>query len=289
MVQVFAAQQGGETPGNLYPSFSSTPKCKRKMVHIEFDPDDHKSDQCELVRNIKQSLCDRGLLDVFVGWEHTCLLPEDTYVMTFTSTDWNCDAPLQDIMAEVVCVSSTKAIIKPEARINFSKIKQAIATHNLAHGATIRKICGFDGKFLWQEEVPFASTIPEDISKTIEVCLQHASGKRFKNLVNTFVHYSQNEMTTKGYNLGGVGIEVDWANAGRLKSGSIKFTFPTVDLARTFHHLFQDMEWPSDNGTQTIIVRLRHNVFDIEMLFPETRLARCSPNMNNTGTAAIGN
>ena len=87
MVQVFAAQQGGETPGNLYPSFSSTLKRKRKMVHIEFDPDDHKSDQCELVRNIKQSLCDRGLLDVFVGWEHTCRLPEDTYIMTFTSTD----------------------------------------------------------------------------------------------------------------------------------------------------------------------------------------------------------
>ncbi len=52
----------------------------------------------------------------------------------------------------------------------------------------------------------------------------------------------------------------------RARSALVNIKFPSVAHARAFHYQFKEYEWESDDGSQTLIVQLQHELFDKEML-----------------------
>ena len=90
------------------------------------------------------------------------------------------------------------------------------------------------------------------------------------------------------------GIICDWATLRQKEAKCVKITFPSMVTARAFHYQFKDMEWESDNGTQTILIRLHHVKFDTELFDPQVRLAvntcgQVTPHLINSIVGRIAN
>ena len=99
-------------------------------------------------------------------------------------------------------------------------------------------------------------------------------------------------MTERGFDFCGSGIQADWNNMNKKKSSPVTIRLPSVLVARAFHYQYKDFEWQGDNGTQTIIIRLKHDLFDRELLTPQIRLivnttSNITPELVNSVMAGI--
>ena len=273
LVQVLASQHDGDTHPNVYPSFGSTLSSKRKMCHISFAPSTNKPDDVNLLGQVKQTLQAQGMAEVLVGWEHDFLLPEDCYVLTFIDNSWTINPGVRTVLLEVVMASATKAIIKTDPGLSIEQLKHVLSGFNRVQGAVLRKLQGYDGHMIWQEYAQFIPDLSSVVvSTSVEICLDNAPAKEYKNLVTQFLSMAQNSMVECGFDFGTSGIIAEWSKMRRKRVGPVPVVFPSIVTARGFHFQFKDMEWESDNGTQTIIVRLQHLMFDNELLDPQVRL-----------------
>ena len=274
VIQVLACQHGGETPGNVYPSFSASMKCKRKMTHILFDSKDEKPDDVHLLAIVKATLKTHGLTDVIVGWEHTFLLPEDSNIIAFDCMDWIRNDHIMSLLCEVVAVSPFKAIIKTNPATSFEQLKKCFITHNASHKSRVHKLFGFDGKFIWHEHVQRATDVDSlNVPLSIDISLQNASSKECQRLIPALLSAAQTKMSEAGFDFGNTGIIPEWASMNRRRATRVCAVFPNVLVARAFHYQYKDMEWESASGTQTMIIRLKHDIFDNELLDPRIRVA----------------
>ena len=80
-------------------------------------------------------------------------------------------------------------------------------------------------------------------------------------------------MVKNGFDFGSSGIIVEWVAMKRNRAGPVTIRFPTLELARAFHYQYKDFEWDSDAGSQTVVIELQHDAFDMEMRDPKIRLA----------------
>ena len=273
-MQVLASRQGGESPGNVYPSFANTGLNKRTATHISFKCVENRPDDAVLMGEIQQALEDQGLGGVLLGWEHNFLLPEDSYIIVCSCMSWLTSEEIKAMLSEIVAVSAGKFIVKLKPLVSIERIKQTFVAYNSVHTAVIRKLLAYDGKVIWSEHVqPPTQGGTRHISKSIEVNLRNASAKAYKELISVLLSSAQDNMTKNGFNFDTSGIVADWTKMKRKRSGPVTVTFPTVPLARAFFYSYQDFEWESDDCTQTIIIQLTHEIFDAELQKPEVRIA----------------
>ena len=78
-------------------------------------------------------------------------------------------------------------------------------------------------------------------------------------------------MSLHGFDFGDAVVKAEWTKMSKRQSYPARVCFPSIALARGFFYQHKDMEWGSDDGTQTMIVRLKHQLFDAELLNPITR------------------
>ena len=103
--------------------------------------------------------------------------------------------------------------------------------------------------------------------------LDGAAAKGYKELVTHFVSNTQHLMVQAGFDYGTSGIVPDWTSMKGKRVQPIMLHFPSLITARGFYFQYKDLEWESDNGTQTLVVRLKHDKLDKEVLDPAVRLA----------------
>lgn len=103
--------------------------------------------------------------------------------------------------------------------------------------------------------------------------MESAPRKEYEQLVTNLLSTAQHNMTQSGFDFGTGRIVAQWPAVKRKKVGPVKLNFPSVTLARAFHYQYKDGEWDSDTGAHTILIRLKHDQFDREMLDPATRVA----------------
>ena len=187
---------------------------------------------------------------------------------------WSSCAEIRTWFTEIVPVSVSKAIIKIRPDVTLERIKLLFSAYNQSHEACIRKLQAFDGRAIWTEQARAPpSRAHAQPSASIELCLKNASSKNDRELVAVVLSSAQNSMTQEGFDFATSGITADWAAMKRKRAGPIQVTFPNLTVARAFHNKFKDDEWESDDGTQTIIVHLKHEVFDQELCKPHVRRA----------------
>ena len=153
------------------------------------------------------------MVNVLVGWEHNFLLPEDSYIVSFSDMNWTNCSEIMTWFLEIVPASASRAITKFKPSISLEKVKGLFAAYNRSHGACIRKLQAFDGKIIWSEHAhaPSTHTITET-SLSIDLSLKNASSKQHKELVSVFLSSAQHAMTCDGFSFGTSGIIVE-ANA----------------------------------------------------------------------------
>ena len=244
---------------------------------------------------IQATLQSHGLSDVLVGWEHNFLLPEDAYIVAFRDMSWTACDEIKMKLTEIVLVSSSKAIIKFEPSLAIERMKHLFKAYNALHGVNVHKMFGYDGKLLWSEHMqPPSDKLSSHASTSVEIRLVNATAKHYRALIASLVSSVQNSMVKQVFDFGTSGIVVDWASVKRKRSNPITLKFPSVITARAFHYQYKDFEWESEEGTQTIILDLRHEAFDIEMRDSRVRLAVSSfkeitPDAMKSITGAISN
>ena len=114
------------------------------------------------------------------------------------------------------------------------------------------------------------------MSLTIGVSLQGASKKDFPELVRALVDSAQAAMTKDGFQFGVSGVVIEKAGKGKGKGGERQLRFPSLLTARGFFWKFQEYEWCSLRGSQTIVVMLRHQAFEDELKQAPVRVAAAS-------------
>ena len=175
---------------------------------------------------------------------------------------------------EIVPVSFSKIIVKLKPDKAIAKVKNLFDAYNQSHGASIRRLRAFDGKLLWSEHAHAPPNhTSKDISRSIELSLQNASSKMYKELITTLLSSAQHAMTQDGFAVGTLGIIAEWSSMRRRRAGLVKVTFPSATGARAFHYKHKDYEWASDDGTQTMIVHLKHDIIDQELCSVSIRRA----------------
>ena len=289
-LQVLAVEMNGEIPHNVYPSHASTPIMKRKALHISFLPSEAKPDSPEVLIKVATVLQNKGMTDVLVGWEHSFLLPEDAYIITFDSVEALSNTLLKSKLTEILLVSAFKAIIKTDPRMSTQDLKHILAGVNSTCVSKVRKLLGFDGRFLWQdhsEQVPNKSA-QAPVTTKIELTLQGAPHKRYKEFIHDLLSSAQSHLQSNGFTFS-VGIVADWNSMKKKRNGPVTVQFPDLLTARGFHYQYKDYEWESSDGAQTMIIRLGNEMFDEESARPHVRTAVASaPHVTPAMVTSLG-
>ena len=171
-------------------------------------------------------------------------------------------------------------IVKLKPAISLESMKRTLAAFNSLHGADIRKLFAFDGKIIWSEHAQEPSKEDQrEILPSIDLKLQNASSKNYRELVHMLLSFAQNSTVERVFNFGMAEVTVEWNKLKRKRSHPVTVTFPTVETARAFHYQFKDYEWESDDCSQTIIVELQHDMFDKELRNPHVRNAVTAANV----------
>ena len=72
----------------------------------------------------------------------------------------------------------------------------------------------------------------KSISKAIEMMLQNAAAKSYKELSSVLMSATQNSMTTRGFDFAQAGIVVEWPKMTRKRSEPVALTFLSVLTGR---------------------------------------------------------
>ena len=142
---------------------------------------------------------------------------------------------LQTIFTQIVVVSGTKTIVKTRPDISTDDLKQALAGFNQASCSKILKLIRFDGRFLWQElSQRRGQNTDGAISTCIEMSLQGASKKQYKDLLSMLLRSVQDDMRNHGFDFAPSSIIEQWTSMKKRCAGPVTLTFPCVATARGF-------------------------------------------------------
>lgn len=155
----------------------------------------------QFLEQVRAALHANSLGDVLVGWEHSFLLPEDSYIVCFENghTAWLNYPAMTSVLTEVIVVSTAKVIVKTKPEISTENLKQVMVSVNRTHGASIRKLLGYDGRQIWQENAQYMQkAVSKDTSTSMEMNLQNAPAKAYKQPVTTLLSTAQANMAGLG-------------------------------------------------------------------------------------------
>ena len=82
---------------------------------------------------------------------------------------------------------------------------------------------------------------------------------------------AKTNMIANGFKFKDGDIQADWNIMKNRRNGPVAVKFADLDTAQGFYFQYKDYEWQSDNGCQTIIVRLSNANFDADYLLPGVR------------------
>ena len=122
----------------------------------------------------------------------------------------------------------------------------------------------------------------------IEMSLEGAPAKRYKELVYMMLNSAKANMIANGFSLAEGDIQADWNIMKKRRNGPVAIKFADLLTAKGFYFQYKDYEWQSDNGCQTMIIRLSHETFDADYLLPGIRsIISEADNMTPQTLAAI--